>query len=150
MRRTPNQALTIRLKEFLAHPVARVWRALTDAELLARWLMPNDFKLELGHRFTFRTAPIPGVGFDGVIHCEVLAIEPLHLLELSWRGGHGLDSIVTWRLEPEENGTRLIIEHTGFDPEDPAQRVAHDVMGKGWRSHILARLRDCLAETIQS
>src|SRR5215470_6773811 len=73
MRRTTNQALTIRVEEFLPYPVARVWRALTDAELLARWLMPNDFELELGHRFMFRTAPMPAVGFDGVIHCEVLA-----------------------------------------------------------------------------
>jgi len=120
-----SQALTIRVEEFLPHPVAKVWRALTDAELLARWLMLNDFKLELGHRFTFQTAPLPAVGLDGVIHCEVLTIEPLHLLWLSWRGGRGLDSILTWRLEPENAGTRLIVEHTGFDPHDPAQRLAH-------------------------
>src|SRR5262252_1019901 len=110
MRRIMGQALTIRVEEFLPHPVAKVWRALTDAELLARWLMLNDFKLELGHRFTFQTAPLPAVGLDGVIHCEVLTIEPLHLLWLSWRGGRGLDSILTWRLEPENAGTRLIVE----------------------------------------
>lgn len=85
-----------------------------------------------------------------MIHCEVLTIEPLRRLEFTWRGGHGLDSIVTWRLQPEADGTRLLIEHTGFDPEDPAQRLAHEVMGKGWRSHILARLRECLAEPVRS
>jgi uncharacterized protein YndB with AHSA1/START domain len=26
------------------HPIARVWFALTDADALARWLMPNDFR----------------------------------------------------------------------------------------------------------
>src|SRR5262249_37620569 len=62
----------IRLDEFLAHPPARVWRALTDPDLLARWLMPNDFRPAAGHRFTFRTDPRPG--FDGIVHCEVLTL----------------------------------------------------------------------------
>jgi uncharacterized protein YndB with AHSA1/START domain len=50
----------VRVDEFLAHPPARVWRALTDPDLLARWLMPNDFRPEVGHTFTFRTDPRPG------------------------------------------------------------------------------------------
>ena len=31
---------------------------------LARWLMPNDFRLIPGHQFTFRTQPRPDDGFD--------------------------------------------------------------------------------------
>ena len=42
---------------------AKVWRALTEPELLADWLMPNDIKPLVGHDFTFRTDPAPG--FDG-------------------------------------------------------------------------------------
>jgi uncharacterized protein YndB with AHSA1/START domain len=138
-------ALTIQIDEFLPHPVPKVWRALTDPDLLGRWLMPNDFKLQLGHRFTFRTTPMPWAGFDGIIHCQVLAIEPLHTLQLAWRGGLGLDSRLTWRIEPEGDGTRFFLEHTGFDPDDPAQCMAHEGMSRGWRSHVLARLRVCLA-----
>jgi uncharacterized protein YndB with AHSA1/START domain len=104
MLRMSKPALTIRFDEFLPHPVPKVWRALTDPDLLARWLMPKDFKLELGHRFTFRTEPMPSVGFDGNIHCEVLAIEPQHMLLLAWRGGAGLDSRLSWRIEPEGDG----------------------------------------------
>ena len=37
------------------HPIERVWRALTDAKALGRWLMPNDFVPQVGHEFTFRT-----------------------------------------------------------------------------------------------
>ncbi len=61
---------------FLPHPPAKVWRSLTVPDLPASWLMPNDFRAEVGHRFTFRTDPVPAQGFDGIVHCEVLALEP--------------------------------------------------------------------------
>jgi len=38
--------------------------------------MPNDFKPVVGHAFTFRTEPVSQHGFDGVVHCEVLDLEP--------------------------------------------------------------------------
>ena len=41
---------TIAVDQFLAHPPAKVWHALTDSDLLARWLMPNDFAPTVGHR----------------------------------------------------------------------------------------------------
>lgn len=136
---------TIRVDQFLAHPPARVWRALTDPEMLGRWLMPNDFRPVLGHRFTFRTDPIPATDFDGVVVCQVLAVEPERLLRISWGGGAGLDTTVTWRLEPEGRGTRLFLEHDGFDPDSPAQQLSRRILGSGWRSHVARRLEVCLA-----
>jgi uncharacterized protein YndB with AHSA1/START domain len=136
---------TINVDQFLAHSPAKVWRALTDADLLARWLMPNDFRPIVGHRFTFRTQPRPQQDFDGVVHCEVLDLEPEQLLRIAWRGGR-LDSTVTWTLKPEGRGTRLFLEHTGFDPGDPTQRAAYTIMGGGWRSHVLAALDRLLAK----
>jgi uncharacterized protein YndB with AHSA1/START domain len=56
------------------HPVGRVWAALTSAEALAAWLMPNDFVPEVGRQFTFTARPAPG--FDGVVRCRVVAMEP--------------------------------------------------------------------------
>ena len=55
----------IEVDQFVGRPVEQVWRALTDPDLLARWLMPNDFKPVVGHQFTFRTEPVPQHGFDG-------------------------------------------------------------------------------------
>jgi uncharacterized protein YndB with AHSA1/START domain len=135
---------TIRADEFLAHPPARVWRALTDPDLLARWLMPNDFRPVVGHTFTFVTDPRPGAGFDGVVHCEVLALEPERRLSISWRGGP-LDTTVTWTLVPEGRGTRLFLVHDGFDPDDPAQQRTAKILGQGWRSNVLAALERVLA-----
>jgi uncharacterized protein YndB with AHSA1/START domain len=138
----------IHVDQFLPHSPARVWRALIDPERLSRWLMPNDFAPVVGHRFTFQAQPMPAVNFAGVIHCEVLVIEPERLLQISWvdRSGSGLDSTVTWRLEPEGHGTRLMLEHAGFNPRDPIQQMARRAMGGGWRLNVMRVLLAVLAE----
>ena len=102
---------TLRLERTYPHPPALLWRALTERELLAAWLMPNDFEARVGHHFTFRTEP--GPGFDGIVHCEVLALDPERALELSWVGGP-LDTRVRFTLEPVPEGTRLRVEQRGF------------------------------------
>lgn len=51
----------------------------------------------------------------------VIAVEPERLLRYTWRNGP-LDTVVTWRLVPEGKGTRVLLEHHGFDLSDPAQR----------------------------
>ncbi|GAB3650189.1 SRPBCC family protein [Glycomyces tarimensis] len=135
----------IEVDQFLRFPPARVWSALTEKDKLARWLMPNDFALRVGHRFTFTTAPDADSGFDGVIDCEVLDFEVPRHLRIRWRGG-GLDTIVTWTLTPEANGTRLFIEHSGFDPDDPTQHLTRSMLDGGWRSHLVRRLAESLEE----
>lgn len=94
----------------LAEPPEKVWRALTVPELLATWLMPNDFAPEVGHDFTFR----PERGAD--IACEVLNVEEPSLIRYSWReDDQPVDSIVTVSLTPLGNGgTHLRLVHTGF------------------------------------
>ncbi|SIM44142.1 SRPBCC family protein [Micromonospora cremea] len=128
---------TIRVDQFLPHPPAKVWRALTDPDLIARWLMQTDFVPVVGHRFTFRTDPRPG--FDGIVRCEVLDLDPQRLLRWSWRGG-SLDTVVTWTLAAEGRGTRLFLEHSGFDPDDPLQQRTYALLDGGWRSHVWRRL----------
>ena len=140
---TTTDPRTVRVDEFLAHPPARVWKALTDPDMLAEWLMPNDFAAVVGHRFTFHTVPRPNSGFDGVVRCEVLAVEPERLLRYSWRGG-SLDTTVTWTLAAEGRGTRLFVEHDGFDPDDPLQQRTRTILGNGWRSNIMSALRKAL------
>ncbi|MEV4656382.1 SRPBCC domain-containing protein [Micromonospora sp. NPDC049301] len=132
---------TIRVDQFLPHPPAKVWRVLTDPDLIARWLMQTDFVPVVGHRFTFRTDPRPG--FDGIVHCEVLDLDPQRLLRWSWRGG-SLDTVVTWTLAAEGRGTRLFLEHSGFDPDDPLQQRTYALLDGGWRSHVWRRLTKVL------
>ena len=136
----------IRTDAYLPHPVERVWDALTDPIQLAEWLMPNDFQARVGHRFTFRTDLVPSEGFDGVIHCTVLILRPPELLSISWTGGPGLDTVVTWQCAPEVHGTRLFLTHDGFDDNDPAQQAVKRILGRGWRGHMARRLERHLAD----
>jgi uncharacterized protein YndB with AHSA1/START domain len=127
----------------LAQAPEKIWRALTDFETLARWLMPNDICPVLGHRFTFRSQPMPG--WDGVVQCEVLEVEPMKRLSYSWRGGSEamrLDTTVTWTLAPgKAGGTLLRLEHSGFTAKD---QFAFDGLGKGWRGKVAERMESAL------
>jgi uncharacterized protein YndB with AHSA1/START domain len=101
------------------HAPEVVWDYLTKPELLALWLMENNFQPIVGHQFTFRTKPKVKFGFDGVVYCEVLEIVPHQRLSYSWKGGMSiekplLDTVVEWTLTPTENGTTLLLEHRGF------------------------------------
>jgi uncharacterized protein YndB with AHSA1/START domain len=116
----------------LPQPPERVWTVLTESAAIESWLMPNDFEPRLGHRFTFRTNPLPAANFDGIIHCEVVEIDPPRRLAYTWIGG-GVSTKVTYRLEPEGESTRLYFEHSGFDLDNPVDKMAHYSMGGGWK-----------------
>jgi uncharacterized protein YndB with AHSA1/START domain len=149
---TTDDPRTIRVDQFLPHPPEKVWRALTEPDLIARWLMPSDFKLEVGHRFTFRGSPMPPAGFGGTGHSEVLYFEPEKMLRIAWRAApedlSSLDSRVTFTLEPEGAGTRLFLVHDGFNPDDPYQAVACQIMSIGWQGAI-AKITQIYEDTNQ-
>lgn len=108
---------------FFAHSPEVVWEYLTKPELMAQWLMKNDFQPIVGLDFQFRTNPIPSLDFDGIFYCKVLAVVPFEKLSYSWKSGPGdgkitLDSIVTWKLSAKDNGAELSLEHSGFAKKD--------------------------------
>lgn len=142
---------TVRVSRYLPHPPAKVWRALTEPELIARWLMPGDFRLAVGHRYTMQAVAVPATGFSGTVQAEVLAFEPERMLRVGWRDAAPqspaqADWTITWTLEPEGRGTRLLLVHDGFDPDIPAQMRARTIMDSGWRTHLMRRLATVLAE----
>ncbi len=108
MRRTSTRSPEgVRLDAVYPRPPADVWRALTNPDTLAEWLLPNDFAPRLGRRFTFQ---------DGhkAIHCQVTALDEARRLSYTWRQGREPLSIVTWTLEPVgAHSTRVCLTHTG-------------------------------------
>jgi uncharacterized protein YndB with AHSA1/START domain len=103
----------VRLDVVLPQPPERVWRAITDARALAKWLMPNDFRPRLGHRFRFRPKRDRAAEDRSVIQCEVVELDAPHRLAYTWRESSAeAPDLVTWVLEPVEAGTRVRLEHT--------------------------------------
>src|SRR4051812_32981504 len=92
------------------HPVERVWAAITTPEAIGEWLMANDFAPVVGHRFQFRAKPQPG--WNGIVDCEVLKVDPPRELAYAWRSDK-LDTLLTMRLAPVAGGTQLTLDHTG-------------------------------------
>jgi len=126
------------------HAPAKVWRALTEADLLARWVMANDFAPERGRRFAFRTQPQGP--WNGVVACEVLEIEPITRLVIRWgdgtRDGGMVDTTVAFTLTPDGDGSRLVMEQAGFTPE---QEINRRGAMAGW-THMMASLDGLLGE----
>ncbi|HEY2009438.1 MAG TPA: SRPBCC domain-containing protein [Rhizomicrobium sp.] len=113
----------------------KIWRALTEPHLIAEWLMQNDFVLAMDHRFKL-------TGDWGSVDCRVVEIETGKSLSYTWEA-MGLESVVTWTLTPTATGTHLLMEQTGFKPD---QTQAYQGAKFGWQN-FFGRLEQVLAKT---
>lgn len=138
--------------EVFPHSAETIWKALTTGELIARWLMePTGFEAVPGNHFTYKTAP--SGEWDGLIECEVLEVILNERLAYIWKGGHDantgygskLNTIVTWSLTGVDNGTRILLVHSGFIT--PHNDSAFDSMGKAWPK-VFSNLND-IASTLR-
>jgi uncharacterized protein YndB with AHSA1/START domain len=134
-----SQTESISFEFDLHHPPQKVWRALTDAALLAQWLLPVlDPKLEPGAAFTFQAPPQPG--WDGIVNCRMREIEAQRKLSWAWVVGD-IDTVVTFTLTPTATGTRLSLVQSGFKPD---QKQAFGGARYGWKM-MGGKLVDLLA-----
>jgi uncharacterized protein YndB with AHSA1/START domain len=125
-----TETRTLMIERELPYPPEKVWRALTEGKLVEQWLMDNDLEPVVGHRFKFRSTPVPN--WDGVIESEVLAVEPITKLSYSW-GSMGLESVVVWTLTATSGGTLLRMEQSGFGAD---QDHAYKGAKYGWQNFI--------------
>jgi uncharacterized protein YndB with AHSA1/START domain len=122
MNETAHQLRTVVVEREFPYPPEKLWRALTQPHLIEAWLMKSDFLPVAGHRFDFRAD-------WGVVECQVTEVEPHRTLSYTW-SAHGLESVVTWTLEPTNNGTNLRMEQSGFRPD---QEQAYQGAKIGWQ-----------------
>ena len=124
------------VEDFMPHSPERVWEAITQSAYLDRWLMKNDFKPIVGHRFTFQAQPMGD--WNGIVQCEVLECDAPKKLSYSWVGGSRnnaavgsvLDSVLTITLTPVEGGTQFKLVHDGF--RSPQNDAGFAAMSSGW------------------
>ena len=152
---------TIKLKKVLPYPQDKVWQALTDPQLLGSWFMENNIEPMQGHYFTFRMKPQKG--WDGVTHCEIIAVEPQKHIAYTYRGEatgekalacagiHSdtadkltkgiftrLDTILSFTLEPTCGGTILRLEHSGYNGMKLV--LISLIMQMGWKKQLKKKL----------
>lgn len=104
----------VKTEAFYPYPPERVWRVITNSRALAAWLMENDFEPRIGHKFRFHTEPQQGI--NNTIYCEVIKLDEPRCLSYTWRSSFMCQpTVVTWTLLSVEGGTKLQLEHTGFE-----------------------------------
>jgi uncharacterized protein YndB with AHSA1/START domain len=140
MTEAATETRSVIIEREFAYPPERLWRALTQPHLIEEWLMKNDFKPVVGHRFNLLGE------WGGVLDCEVLAIEPQRSLAYTWNFTHedaayDLKSVVTFTLTATGTGTHLRVEQAGFRP---TQKQAYGGAHAGWKQ-FFAKLDELLA-----
>ena len=125
--RTATETLSVVVEREMPYPPEKIWRALTQPHLIEEWLMKNDFKPVVDHRFNLRAD-------WGAVDCQVLAVEPNKTLSYTW-AAYGLESVVTWTLTPTSTGTHLRMEQSGFRPD---QQQAYQGAKGGWQQFFAA------------
>jgi uncharacterized protein YndB with AHSA1/START domain len=133
MKEQSTETLFVVVEREIPYPPEKIWRALTHPHLIEQWLMKNDFKPVLGHRFDLRAD-------WGAVDCQVIAIEPNKTLSYTW-AAYGLETVVTWTLTASRTGTHLRMEQSGFRPDQPQ---AYQGAKGGW-PQFFAALEQLLA-----
>jgi uncharacterized protein YndB with AHSA1/START domain len=113
-----------------ARPIEKVWAALTLPERLSGWFASST--------------TIDRLGVGGVIDLDfkeenyrskgrIVVWEPMRTFAWEWSEPDGSNvSLVRWDLEPDGDGCRVTLTHSGLRPSD-----ARDV-GPGWHTHLQA------------
>ena len=119
----------------------KVWRALTDPELIRQWTsagrggVPDRFEPVRGTHFRYMAKPIPPF-WDGIVECEVLEVDAPRRLRYTWADARDANpSVVTCTVEPTATGSRLTWDHTDFTG-----------MGGWMMSKLLGRVRRAMLD----
>jgi uncharacterized protein YndB with AHSA1/START domain len=130
------------VRRHLAAPVAHVFAAFCDADVVSRWLTPSpevgltvlqfEFRVGGAYRFAYH---VPG-GTTMFVNGVYRAIEPPSLIVFSWNieppDEHaGLHSEVTVTLTPAATGTDLLIRHAQLTATGARARHA-----SGWQGAV--------------
>jgi uncharacterized protein YndB with AHSA1/START domain len=103
---TYTRCYTITFERRSKHPPARLWRAITDADDVSRWMAyPARIDLRVGGDYFVDFSRTNEGELDGVI----VKLQPERLLRYAWG-----TSVVEWAIEPEGAGSRHVFLQTGL------------------------------------
>ena len=119
----------------LARSPAQIWAALTDPQILARWLAHSEVDLRVGGKFVI-------FFFDGreTMSGVIQVLEHERLIEYTWVEDNSPQSRVRWTIASEGEASLLTLTHTLPAGTDPAVVIE---LGGGWHA-ILGHLDGAL------
>lgn len=93
------------------HPIDKVWNAISIAEEISTWFIKADFKAEKGYQYKFTATEDKGcLEITG----EIKESNPYTLVYTWIVANTDVETTVSWALESTENGTKLLLEHSGI------------------------------------
>ena len=111
----------------------KVWRHLTEKDLLARWFHETDRDLTANASFQYLSFDLDKADRK-LMWGDVLEIDPprklVHTFTHQWL--EETVTTVTWELAEVDDGTQLTMTHVGIPSLE--QLSDHD---KGWDEHLL-------------
>jgi uncharacterized protein YndB with AHSA1/START domain len=121
-----EQGVSLRYERHLSHPPVRVWRALTESDQLRHWFPadlvgPRDEGAELVVPFWDDVAAKFSIE-DPVLTGRILTWDPPSRFAWQWD-----DEVITFELEPTDQGTRLTL-HVQLSATGPGA----DQVGAGY------------------
>ena len=127
-------------------PVARVWKALTDADEMRVWYFDlKEFKPEVGFEFEF-TVEHEGTKYHHL--CKITEVIPQKKIAYAWRyAGEEGNSLVTFELFDDGGKTRLKLTHEGLETFPKLPAYAKTNFEKGWTEIIGSSLKQYVEES---
>jgi uncharacterized protein YndB with AHSA1/START domain len=141
-----NLAEAVVVERTFNAPVARVWKALTEADEMRVWYFDlKEFKPEVGFEFEF-SVEHEGVNYHHL--CKVTEVIPQKKIAYTWRyKGQPGDSLVTFELFSEGDKTRLKLTHTGIESFPKTAAYARKNFEAGWTAIIGSELKQFVEKT---
>ena len=126
--------------------VARVWKALTDADQMRVWYFDlKEFKPEVGFEFEF-TVEHEGTKYHHL--CKITEVIPQKKIAYTWRyAGEEGNSLVTFELFDDGGKTRLKLTHEGLETFPKLPAYAKTNFEKGWTEIIGSSLKQYVEES---
>ena len=133
-------------------PVKAVWEAITNVDKMRQWYFPSlgEFEPEVGFETRF------DVWHDDKIFVhiwKVKEVEPLKKISYEWKfGGYPGDSVVSWELFSDGEGTRIVLTHTSvetFRGDLHPDLAVHNFVA-GWTDFIGKKLKDFVEEETEA
>jgi uncharacterized protein YndB with AHSA1/START domain len=143
-------------------PRARVWRALTDSREFGRWFgVEVAGTFQAGARVQMTCTLATACGADQspigiVFSVEVQQVVPEQLFSWRWHPGMprpGVDyskeptTLVEFRLEDADGGTRLTVTESGFDRISLTRRAAVFQENEAGWAHQAKAIADYVSQT---